>query len=442
VAAQFILLPQSACVQGNPLMDIINPMRFNLFNQSDIPEKYRANFQHLFFDIGWFGVLSGTAVNFLNVYATRLGATGFQIGLLAAMAAAVNLFLAIPAGRWIEKQRHTGRAVFWSSVLFRAGYVLWIPLPWLFDKQGQIWALIILAFLMAIPLTPLGVGFNALFAEAVPERFRAHVAGTRNFTFAIAYMLTSFGAGYILKNLPFEIGYQVIFAIGAFGAAMSSYHIYHVRPLEETSPLRSAPQPDPTPRAESSRGFKSALRLDILGTPFRYILLALFFFHLTHYLPTPLYPLFNVRVLNLNDNNIGVGTALYYLTVLIGSTQFRRIAHRYGNKKVTGWGIGSMALYPFLLAAAHTVWQFYIVSFIGGFLFAMVNGAYINYMLEHIPQNDRPAHLAWYTIVLNIAILASSLAGPVIADMVGLPNSLIVVGVLRIFAGLAILKWG
>jgi MFS family permease len=417
-------------------------MRFNLFQQSDVPEKYRSNFRHLYLDIAWFGVLSGTAVNFLNVYAARLGASGLQIGLLAAMAAVVNLFLAIPAGRWIEK-RHTGRAVFWSSVVFRIGYVLWIPLPWLFDAHGQIWALIILAFLMAIPLTPLGVGFNALFAESVPDRFRAHVAGTRNVTFAIAYMLTSLMAGTILKKLPFETGYQVIFAIGAFGAAMSSYHIYHVRPLqEEIFPLQSPPQPDITPRADSPRGIKSALRLDIWGTPFRNILLALFLFHLTHYLPTPLYPLYNVRVLNLNDNNIGTGTALYYLTVLIGSTQFRRIAHRYGNKKVTGFGAASMALYPFLLAVTHNVWQFYVVSFLGGFLFAMINGAYINYMLEHIPPDDRPSHLAWYTIILNIASLTSSLAGPAIANWVGLVNALIVVGVLRILAGLAILKWG
>ena len=416
-------------------------MHFNLFHQSDVPEKYRSNFWHLYFDIAWFGVLSGTAVNFLSVYATRLGASGLQIGLLAAMAAIVNLFLAIPAGRWIEK-RHTGRAVFWSSVVFRIGYVLWIPLPWLFNAQGQIWALIILAFLMAIPLTPLGVGFNALFAESVPERFRAHVAGTRNVTFAIAYMLTSFGAGYILKSLPFETGYQVIFAIGAFGAAMSSYHIYHVKPLEETSPRPSAPQPDSTAQAESPRGIKSALRLDIWGTPFRNVLLALFFFHLTHYLPTPLYPLYNVNVLKLNDSNLGTGTALYYLTVLLGSTQFRRIAQRYGNKKVTGFGAAGMALYPFLLAITHSVWQFYIVSFLGGFLFAMINGAYINYMLEKIPPADRPSHLAWYSIVLNIAILTSSLAGPAIADVVGLVNALIVIGVLRVLAGIAILKWG
>jgi MFS family permease len=149
-----------------------------------------------------------------------------------------------------------------------------------------------------------------------------------------------------------------------------------------------------------------------------------------------------VRVLQLNDNNIGTGTALFYLTVLIGSTQFRRIAHNYGNKKVTAFGTGGIALYPFMLAAAQSVWHFYFLSFVGGFFFALVNGAYINYMLENIPPDDRPSHLAWYTIILNVAILVSSLAGPAMADMVGLVNALIIVAALRLLAGIAILKWG
>lgn len=420
-------------------------MRFNLFRQSDIPETYRSNFLHLYFDIAWFGVLSGTAVNFLNVYATRLGATGLQIGLLTAMSAVVNLFLAIPAGHWIGK-RHTGRAVFWSSIAFRIGYLLWIPLPWFFNAQGQIWALILLTFIMAIPLTPLGVGFNALFAEAVPDRYRAQVAGTRNVTFAIAYMLTSLIAGIILKNISFPQGYQIIFAIGAFGAAMSSYHIYHVKPVQDdTAPLPPAPtidSPSLGQKTAAFRGIASILRLDIWNTHFKKVLLALFFFHLVHYLSTPLYPLYNVRVLNLNDSNLGNGTAFYYLTVLIASTQLRRVVQKYGHKKVTGWGVAGMAAYPIMLAFAQNVWQFYALSFLGGFLFAMVNGAFANYMLENIPPDDRPSHLAWYTIIFNFAVLSSSIGGPLIADMIGLAPALIVFGVLRVFAGLFLLKWG
>ena len=66
-------------------------MLTKLFRQTDIPVRYRSNFLHFYLDIAWFGVLSGSAVNFLNIYAARVGATGFQIGLIGAMSAIVNL---------------------------------------------------------------------------------------------------------------------------------------------------------------------------------------------------------------------------------------------------------------------------------------------------------------------------------------------------------------
>jgi len=417
-------------------------MLTKIFQQNDIPKKYRSNFIHLYFDIAWFGVLSGSAINFLNVYATRLGASGAQIGLIAAMSAIVNLFLAIPAGHWIEK-RHTGRAVFWASIVFRFGYLLWIPIPWLFDAQGQIWAFIVLTFLMAIPLTPFGVGFSALFAEAVPERYRAHVASLRNITFAIAFMTTSFFSGYILENVAFPSGYQIVFGIGALGAAMSSFHLYFVSPLKAEFPASpSAPQTDPITQTSSPRNIFAALRLDIWSTSFRNVLLGLFAFHFAQYIAVPILPQFNVHVLNLSDDHIGTGTALFYLTMLVGSFQFRNIAHRFGNKKMTGAGVAGMALYPFLLAFSHRLWQFYAISLIGGFIWALVNGAYANYMLEHIPPNDRPAHLAWYTIILNFAILTSSILGPLAADQISLAPALILIAFLRLLAGLGILRWG
>ena len=63
-------------------------------------------------------------------------------------------------------------------------------------------------------------------------------------------------------------------------------------------------------------------------------------------------------------------------------------------------------------------------------------------MPENPPPAARPSPLAWYPIILNIAILASSLIGPAIAEATGLVNALIIFGILRILAGLAILKWG
>jgi MFS family permease len=412
-----------------------------ILQQSAIPHQYRSNFSHLYFDIAWFGVLSGSTVNFLNVYATRIGATGLQIGLIGAMSAVVSLFLAIPAGIWLQK-RNIGHAIFWTSVFYRIGFLSFALLPWLFSHNGQITAMIAVTFFMAIPLTPLGVGFNALFAEAVPSEYRAHVAGIRNVMFAVTYMFTSLLSGYILDKVTFPIGYQIVFGIGFIGAMMSSYHLYRIRHAGKGTPPLAQPTPASTSQTDSPRNIFAVLRLDILRTPFLPILLSLFAFHLAQNMPAPIFPIFNVRELHLNDNQIGIGTALFYLTVLVGSTRLRRFVHRLGNKRVTGLGVMGMAFYPTILAFSTQVWHYYSVSLLGGFFTALATGSYANYMLEHIPPDDRPTHLAWYNIVLNIAILTSSLTGPAIADQIGLFNALILFGFLRFLAGTLILKWG
>jgi len=413
------------------------------FYPPSIPGEYRPNFIHLYMDIGWFGILSGSSINFLSVYAARLGATGLQIGLLSSMAAAVSLILAIPTGRWLETQ-NINKAVFRASIWYRLGYLLWVPLPWLFNEQTQVWALIVIALLMAIPLTPLSVGFNALFAASVPTPWRAHVAGIRNVAFAIAYILSSLGSGYLLEHFPFPIGYQIVFGIGFIGAAMSSLHLFFIKPLQATSPtLQSQPQPASIKKALSPRQqLQTAIRFDIWKTPFRNTLLVFFAFHLTQYMAAPLFPIYQVRQLHLTDDQIGIGTALFYLTVLLSSTRLNEVVRNFGHRTITGISVAGLVFYPLLLALSRTPTDFYWTSFLGGLNYGMLIGSYANYLLEEIPIEDRPAHLAWYNVILNTSILLGSLSGPLLSRLTGIVMALILVGLLRFFSGLVILKWG
>ncbi len=293
--------------------------------RSSIPKEYRANFYHLYFDMGWYGVLAGSSINFLKIYAARLGGNGFQIGMLDASAALVGLMLAIPAGHWIVK-RPIGKTIFWTSVVYRLGFLLWVLLPWVFNDTGQVWALIVLALLMAIPLTPLNVGFTALFGSAVPDEYRAHVAGVRNVLLSVAFIVSSLLSGYLLENLAFPLGYQVVFALGFFGAAMSSLHLYFVKPLPPSIVDQLASKQVAVKVVEGAKGRRSlasAIRADIWSTPFRNVLLVMMGFHLSQYLALPLFPLYQVNQLHLTDDQIGIGSALFYVIVLVGSTQLR-----------------------------------------------------------------------------------------------------------------------
>ena len=406
-----------------------------------IPQAFKANFLHLYLDIGWFGILSGSSINFLNIYATRLGASGIQIGMLGGMAAVIGLLLAIPAGNWLV-QRDIKKAIFQTSVLNRLGYLFWIPLPWILSQQAQVWGFIALAAFMAIPLTPLSVGFNALFAMTVPPEWRAHVAGVRNVVFSITFILSSLGSGFLLEHLTFPTGYQVVFGIGFLGAAMSSLHLYFIKPLTDAA-FRAQPQETPITRPRFAlQNLPTSLRLDIWSTPFRNTLLVFLGFHFAQYLALPIFPLFQVRSLALSDDQIGIGTALFYLTVLIGSTRLDYFVRRFGHHKVTSAGVAGLGIYPFLLALSRNPLHFYLTSFVGGLNYALLIGSYANYLLEKIPISDRPAYLAWYNVILNASIVVSSLSGPLIARAVGLEAALILIAFLRFISGLAMMKWG
>ena len=414
-----------------------------MLNNSAVPQEYRQNFIHLYFDIAWFGILSGSAINFLNIYAARLGATGIQIGLLSAMPAVVSLILSMPAGNWLQT-RSMGKAVFWSAVLSRLGYFLFIPLPWLFNNQGQIWALTVITLAMGIPMCSLNVGFNALFASAVPIEWRASVMGIRNMVQSLTFIIASIGTGYILNHLPFPMGYQVIFGIGFLSAAMSSFHLFFVRPHAQTisTLVSSSLSPLNTGSANNRPDWHISLRLDIWQTRYRNILLVFLGFHIAQYLSLPLFSLYTVNVLHLTDANIGVGTALFYLTVLLGSTQLSVLERKVGHHKITGWGVVGMSVYPIAMALSRNPIHYYLLSIAGGFAWAMVAGAYANYLLEQIPEDDRPSHLAWYNVVLNAAVLIGSVAGPFLAGYIGLGVAMILFGSFRLLAGVAILKWG
>jgi MFS family permease len=423
-----------------------------------IPAEHRANFRHLYLDIAWFGVLNGTAISFMAIFATRQGADGFQIGLLNAAPAIVSLAVTLPAGQWLQKQSLT-RAVFWTSIWHRIFYLAWIFLPLFLAPYLQVWALVALIFLMSIPGTALAVGFNAMFAEVVPPEWRSHVVGVRNALLALVFIITTLISGVILEWLPFPLGYQVVFAIGFVGAMMSSLHLYLLRLPEE-----------PTRRVGHSLGdwahpgtlrtwvqelrlsvglrflargrLRPSLNLHIWRTPFAVVLGVLFIFHLAQFLAIPLFPLYWVNELKLTDAEISLGNAVFYAVVLLGSTQLVRLTARSNHKQVLLMGVILMSLYPVLTAATTNLPLFLFTAAIGGLAWSLAGGALANYLYDKTPEDERPLHLAWYHLSFNAAILLGALCGPLLAEYTGLTAALVLVAFGRYLAGAALWRWG
>ncbi len=418
------------------------------YSDRPVPAEHRSNFRHLYLDIAWYGLLAAGTLGFVGVYAARLGATSFQVGLLSVGPAIANLIFALPAGRWLERQR-IDTAVFWTSVFHRIPYLVWIFLPFFLGAQGQIWALIGLTLIMHIPGTALAVGFNALFAETVPPVWRGHVAGVRNALLSVAVIVISLICGQILQRMTFPIGYQVVFAIGFVGAAMSSFHLWFVVPHRDGSKrsfagrgLRSLVWRSGKPATQPQQGHRLRLpRSEVLKGPYGKLIAVLFGFHLALYLSIPLFPIHYVNNLHLTDGHIGLGAAVFYVTAFFGSTQLSRLVRKIGNQHVTAAGAALMASYPAFMAAADGPTLFLVGSATGGLGWLLVNGALANYLLEKIPGDDRPAYLAWYNLAINAAVLLASLLGPVVGRYIGIPAALFLGGALRLVMAIAIWRW-
>ncbi len=430
----------------------------------------QRNFRHLYLDIAGFGILAGSAIAFLSIYMARLGASTAQMGWLTAGPALVNLLFALPMGQWIARQ-HLVRFVFWSSIGQRLLYLLLVPLALLVPTATQIPIVLLLIVITAVPGTAIAIAFNALFAEAVPEAWRAEVVGRRNAIVALTQMVTTLLCGQILRLLPPEhnyagyagyAGYAIVFGIGALGAGVSSYHLLRVRLTEpiptrpwQARPLGDSGQPGRPIVADAPARLAYPIRvltrvrlgnaramIAPLRTPFGPFLFSLFAFHFAQYIPIPLFPIFWVREAHLGDAAISLLNAAFFTVMFLASLRLGSLTRRFGNRRLLFSGAILLSSYPLLTGLSQGLPLLLAAAVVGGAVWAILGGALANRLLEHVPPHDRPAYLALYNLALNAAMLSGSIVGTSLADAFGLRTALFVAVGLRMAAGVLLWRWG
>ena len=401
----------------------------------------RWNLRQLYWDVIWFGILAGSTLAFQAVYAARLGATGFQIGLLTAGPAVVNLIFTLPSGRWMEGKPLI-RVSYRSAIFQRLGYVFMVALPWAFTSpEGQIWGLIWTTLVMSVAGTVLAIGFNAMFAEVLPPEWRAHAVGRRNILLAVSITVATILSGQILDRVEFPGNYQIVFLIGAIGAMLSSYHIGRLRKSEIITQIDHLVEVE-TRKVKARIKRASLVRLDLIKGPFGLFMLAYLAFYAFQYFPVPLFPLAYVEQLHLSDGMIGLGNAFFYGTMMLASFRLSALSTRYGHRNLLIISSLLFPVFPLLLGIAKGPELYYLACLIGGGVFAILSGALINRLMERVPAGDRPAHMTIHNLALNIGILAGSLLGPISADLIGLQASILLSAGLRLLVTGFLWLWG
>ncbi|MCS7221467.1 MAG: MFS transporter [Anaerolineae bacterium] len=395
------------------------------------PPREQHNQRYLYWDIAWFGVTSGIALNFLAVYAVRLGATEIEVGALTSAPALISIFWLIPAAQIVARQRHIMKLLLWTLFTHRLGYLLIALLPWGVPISWVVPGLVALSALQAFPLGLANIGFSAMLPEAISKERLGRVISVRNALIGATSTLTVLGCGPILAALPAPLNYQVLFLI-AFLASMAS--LYTVAQLD-IPPKRRAPSAVQG-LADLVEGFQHFWA----DRRFVFFTLASFVLHWGIYMAAPLFPVYWVHVLGASDSFISLIVTLGNGSSVLGALAMDRVLRQWGNRRVVGFSMLGLALIPILTAMTQTLPPLLVISLLGGLFAAGLNVCLFNALIQVAPDADRERFIAIFSVLANVAVFAAPLSGSWLAEIVGIAPAFFISGAIRILAG-AMFLW-
>jgi MFS family permease len=398
-----------------------------------VPPEHRKNFIHLYWDVALWGLLNGSIINFLGVYCSRIGATPLQMGLLTAIPALMNLIVTVPA-TVLLRGKPMSRVVPVAALITRFFYLALVPLPILLPQETQLWVILGIVLLQNVTGAIANMMGTAFLAESIPPTWRGQVVGTRSALVAMTSMLTSLAVGQILASMSLANGYLVVFALGFAGSMASAFQLFQIKPVVEDIPL--------VPANGAVRVPTGKISLSILKGPFRRVLLVMFMLNIGIFLPQAIFPLYQVNELHLTDRIIGLAFSLFSVVQFVSSSQAGKISRRWGFKKMTGAGMLIASLSTLMFTFSYSPWLYFATQFVGGFGWAIFNNGAVNYLLEKIPSDDRPPHLAWFNLTANSAVLICGMLSAQIAAGIGLFGGMVLAIVIRVIAGILMLKFG
>ena len=386
------------------------------------------NARLLFEDIAWFGIVNGISATFTSVFAVRLGASNQLVGLLVSLPPLVMACGGMAAARLVERARHRMRLLVASLLLNRLGYLAIASVPLLFASWRP-QALVAVVGLMAVPATVGILSFNTMMADVVSPEQRARVVSIR---FLLIYLTTTFTVlitGRMLDVFPFPANYQGAFVVAFLGSLMSLAALARIR-IPGAGAARPASDTKPIP-------WRS-----VLAHPrFRGFALTSFAVNLALFAPTALFSLFRVRTLGASDTWIGLLGTVETAVAIFSSYLWGRQSARRGDRQVLLIAMLGLTAYPLLTALSPRVEPLLFVSVIGGLFAPAYNIAIFNLLLATCPQEGRPAYMAVYNMLLNLATFAAPLAGTALADCFDIRTALLLTGGLRLAAAAAVAWW-
>lgn len=405
------------------------PSRHSVITNSWIlkpADQQQRNMRSVLIDGVGVGIVSG-AVSFLGVFLVRLGASSLLVGLLTALPALTGMLLALPVGRFLERQHNMAPWYSRARVLVQSSYAIIGLIPFLMGAGNATAIAIVIVWAIAtIPQTIVNITFTIVMGAVAGPRQRQFLMSRRWSVLGVTTAITVACVGWLLERFTFPLNYQMIF-IGSFLGGMLSY-AFSSRIVIPDNVEKLASNSEKKSLSQRLQALREQMRSN---APFSNFVISAFVFNMGLTLALPLFPLYWVRELHAGDFWIGLINTVNSGIVMVGYFLWSEVARRYGNGFVLRICSFGLVLYPLLTGLTHTVPPLVFYAALAGIFGAGLNLVLFDISLATCPPDHTASYIALYQFTTYVATLIAPLMGPFLADHLGFAPALFISAGLR-----------
>lgn len=394
------------------------------------------------------GILITLTNNLVNnnnyLFATRLGASDYDLSLITTLQQVVGMVVLIPGGILTDKMRNK-RSMLTMALASLAIFYLaigFVPLLGIY----QLVSFILLIALSNGPMTVYNVSWQAYFSDVVPMEKRNSILTYRtSFTFLVS-ILVPLASGALLANVG-SIGgkirvHQIYFWLGGL---MLLIQILILKLIKGN-----------TGHSSSDLGLKNLrmVFLDLIhNKSFLGFASVALFFYMSWQMDWTLYFIGEVNYLGFNEAWLSIANILNAVAQFVTIGFWSRINVKYGVRFGIIFGGLGLAIFPIgmIIGTSIPLAQgriiFLLLHTIASMTMAVISLNILQCLLQTLPEKNKTLNISIYTILTTISNAVMPLVGVMIytklgANLKALQTTFWIIFGARITAtGLWFLRW-
>lgn len=363
------------------------------------------------------GICWANMVGFVEPYivpfALHLNASNFLIGLMRSLPSLVSSFAQFFSEYLVIKFMSCKRVVYYS-VIVQAFVVFFMAFTiYLNSWLARYIFLLLLIFYHFSGSTATAPWFT-LMGEYLPSKTRGKFFGMRTQIVGVFFFISSFIAGYLLKNYPDrEVELLFIFFLLAsffrFGSA------YYINLMYEPDNRFHIPK-----RLTNISSFLNLVEID----PFiKKVLISVFILLFSVYIAAPYFSVYVLKELKFDYVRYMFLVSFGQVLTWVFAKYWGKFVDRYGSVKTLYYGMVFIPFISLFWMFSKNFWFLLFVEIFSGIVWGAFSIVYNTMIYEYVKPDERTRCMAYLIFVMSIAQFLGSIIGGFIYDKIKLPFS-------------------